>query len=93
MIPASDKLWGECLGALRQICGDRAVLPTAHVLTSGLIKQGKASLATNDTDDFQEAQYKRRAVRIRVLRMSSIADQDSMKKVISRHNTICANLC
>lgn len=81
------------MDALRQICGDRAILPTTHVLARGLIKKGKTPLATvvtNNVDDLWEAQYKRRMVHIRVLRIPSIADQGSIKKV-SRQNSICAN--
>jgi len=77
-IPASDELWRECLDALRQICGDQAILPSTYVLARGLVKDGKTSLTT--ADNLWEAQYKRKTVRIRVLRIPSIADQGSVKK-------------
>ena len=77
------------MGALRQIYGNRAILPTTHVLARGLINEGKISFAANDVDDLWEAQYKQRTVRIGALRISSIADQDSVEKAISRHNSIC----
>lgn len=76
-IPTTERLWTSCLDALRQICGDQAILPTTHVLSRGLIKRRNASMTTNDIDDCWEAQYKRRAVRVRRLRPPS--DQVFMK--------------
>lgn len=87
-IPTSDRLWGECLSALRQICGDRGILPTTHVLARGLIKKGNGFLSTQDVDHLRDARYKRRIVHIRTLRIPSIADQDLVKKVI---NTQCCS--
>ena len=52
-----------------------------HMLTSGLIRQGRSFLTANNTNDFWEMQYKQRAVHIRVLWTSLIVDQDSMKVV------------
>ena len=78
-IPTTEKLWTDCLNALQQICGDRAILPTTHVLSRGQIERGKTSITTHDTEDCWEAQYKRRAVRARSLQMSSVSEQAFMK--------------
>jgi len=79
LIPTTDKLWTSCLNALRQICGDRAILPTTHVLSRGLIKRGNTSPAIHDADSCWEAQYKRRAVRVRSLQMSPDSDTALIK--------------
>jgi len=78
-IPTTDKLWKNCLNALQQVCGDRATLPTAYVLSRGLVKREKASIP-HDTEDFWKAQCKRRAVRVRSLQMPCVSDQAFVKK-------------
>ena len=93
-IPATEKLWTNCLNALQQICGDRAILPTAHVLSRGLVKRGKASITPHDTEGFWGAKYKRRVVCVRSLQMPPASEQAFMKVpfllvcVIARHALI-----
>ena len=86
-IPTTDELWTSCLSALRQICEDRAILPTTHVLSSGLIKRGNASLTIHGAERCSEAQYRRRAVRVRSLQKPPASDQMLMK-VISYYLTV-----
>jgi hypothetical protein len=77
-VPMTEGLWKNCLNALRQICGDRAILPTTHVLSRGLIKRGNASLTPHDAN-YWEAHYKRRAVRVRRLQTSPASEPEFMK--------------
>jgi len=79
-IPPTEGLWENCLNALRQICGDRAILPTTHVLSRRMIKRGNASMTVHDTDSCWEAQYKRRAIRVRGLQIPPAYDRAFAKK-------------
>ena len=87
LIPTTEKLWIRCLDALRQICGDRAILPTTHVLSRGLIKRGSVSLPIRDTDNCWEAQYKRKAVRVRSIQISP-ASETALIKVLSYYPSV-----
>lgn len=87
LIPTTDELWTSCLSALRQICGDRTILPTTHVLSRGLIKRGNVSMAIGGTGSCSEAQYKRRAVRVRSLQMPPASAQ-VLIKVVSYYLTV-----
>jgi len=87
LIPTTEKLWTSCLSALRQICGDRTILPTTHVLSKGLIKRRKAFMNIHDIDTCWEAQYKRTAVRVRSIQMSP-ASERALLKVRSYHPSV-----
>lgn len=80
-IPTTDGLWTSCLNALRQICGDQATLPTTHILSHTSIERGNNPIAVHDTDSFWEAQYKRRAVRVRSLQ-APLASERALRKVL-----------
>lgn len=75
----TEKLWASCFIALRQLCGDRAILPTTYVLSRKMIKRGKASGINRSPGHYWEAQYKRKTVHVRSLRVSQASDQTIKK--------------
>lgn len=72
---------GKCLGALRMICGQQALLPRSLQITPHYNQSGRPRYSSGRAD-LWEGEYQDRKVAVKVLKMSTSSDLDKITKVI-----------
>jgi len=82
--PGSD-VCSKFLRALRKICGTKELLPSSHVLSDDLSRNGSYPSAFGGSADVWEGTYGDQKVAIKSLRISDRDGPSSLKKESSRN--------
>jgi hypothetical protein len=77
--PGSD-VYSKFFRALRKICGTKELLPSSHVLSNGLKRNGSSPSAFGGSADVWEGTYGDQKVAIKSFRITEMGGPSSLKK-------------